>query len=156
MQRFSRRRGYKRILFGGERWSLRRTAGKQRLDMAFAGSRPAIWDSSLPWGRGENLRMREEGRSRRSDTVWRRRSTRLNAAEKPGTEGFQINTSVLNIFCRAATRSAYSTNLSPSRYPFIDRLPSVIATAHCSYMRPPNNVNHRGRVRTDALPSNMC
>jgi hypothetical protein len=26
-------------------------------------------------------------------------------------------------------------------------VPRVIATAHCSYRRPPNNVNHRGRVR---------
>jgi hypothetical protein len=34
--------------------------------------------------------MTEEGRSRRSDTVWRRRSTRSTTAGKLATEGFWV------------------------------------------------------------------
>jgi hypothetical protein len=35
----------------------RRTPGTSRLGGALVDSRPTLWDSSLPWGRGERLRM---------------------------------------------------------------------------------------------------
>jgi hypothetical protein len=44
---------------------------------------------------------------------------------KPGTEGYRVKFSVHDIFCGEATRSASSTNPSPSRYPVIDKLPKA-------------------------------
>jgi hypothetical protein len=43
---------------------------------------------SLPWGRGLMLRRTEVGRSRRSGTVWRRRSLGSSAAGKTRYGGF--------------------------------------------------------------------
>jgi hypothetical protein len=61
-----------------------------------------------------------EGRSKRSGTVWRRRSLGSSAA------GFCFeNIPVPNTFCGAATRSMCPTHPSPSRYPVIDKLPQA-------------------------------
>jgi hypothetical protein len=53
------------------------------------------WQPTSPVGlelpcvtRGEKLRSPVEGRSRRSDTVWQRRSTELSAAGKTRYGGF--------------------------------------------------------------------
>jgi hypothetical protein len=50
----------------------------------------------------------------------------LPPEKPPGTEGFDENVSVPNIFCGAATRSMCSTIHPLSRYPFIDRLPHAV------------------------------
>jgi hypothetical protein len=55
-----------------------------------------------------------------------------------------------------ATRSPSSTNLSRGLYPVIDRVHRVIATALFLQRRPPNNVNHWGRVRADFTRSYRC
>jgi hypothetical protein len=70
--------------------------------------------------------MTEEGRTRRSDTVWRRRSTGSTAATKTGTEGFRIN----NFRTQHLMRSGDSINGRfdqplPSQYTVIDMLPKV-------------------------------
>jgi hypothetical protein len=80
----------------------------------------------LPWGGDKRLRIMEDGRSRRSDTVWRRRSLGSSAAGKTRYGGFLENIPVPNIFCGAATRSMRQTHPSPSRYPVIDRLPQAM------------------------------
>jgi hypothetical protein len=70
--------------------------------------------------------MMEDGRSRRSDTVWRRRSLGLSAAGETRYGGVLENMPVPNIFCGAATQSMCPTHPSPSRYPVIDTLHGAV------------------------------
>jgi hypothetical protein len=68
----------------------------------------------------------EDGRSRRSDTVWRLRSLGSSSAGKTRYRGFLKNIPVPNIFCGAATQSLCPTHPSPSRYPIVDMLPKAV------------------------------
>jgi hypothetical protein len=121
---------------GCRRW--RRTAESSAREPRSLAVANLVRVLSLPWGRGLKLRMTEMGRSRRSRTVWRRRSLGSPAAGKIRYGGSLENIPVPNIFCGSATRSMCPIHPSPSRYPIIDRLHQevclarVIVTAHCS------------------------
>jgi hypothetical protein len=81
--------------------------------------------SSLPWGRGPKIRRTEACRSRRSGTVWRRRSGGSPAAGKTRYGGFSVKYSRNHHLLRIADPGHYPFP-SPSRYPVIDRLPQAV------------------------------
>jgi hypothetical protein len=86
--------------------------------------------------------MMAEGRTRRSDTVWRRRSTRSTAATKTGTEGFRINHFRTQHLIRSGDSiSGRFDQPLPSQYTIIDRLPKVgcmgLSQRHFAYKGDP-------------------
>jgi hypothetical protein len=96
--------------------------------------------------------MPVEGSIRRSDTIWRLRFTRSPAAGKTQYGGFSNK----YLCTQRLLRSGDSIHVfdQPLRESISNygkaascSVPRVIATAHCSYRRPPINVNHWGRVR---------
>jgi hypothetical protein len=117
---------FAKIIVGGGRWRWRRTTGKRRLGKALVDSRHAMWGSSLPWGRGERLHMPVEGRSRRSDTEWQRRSPWSVAAGKARYGGVSNKYFRTHHLLRTTPRSMCSTSPFPSRCQVIDMLPKAM------------------------------
>jgi hypothetical protein len=81
---------------------------------------------SLSWGRGLMLRMMEVGRSRRSGTVWRRRSFGSPAAGKTRYGGFVEKFPCPPSFADRRLDPCVRLNPFPSLYPVIDRLPQAV------------------------------
>jgi hypothetical protein len=80
--------------------------------------------------------MPEEGRSRRSDTVWRRRSLGLTTQGKPGTEGFRLKYfRTRHLLGNGASIRKLDRRLPQSvpsyRHVALRMVPRVIATALC-------------------------